>query len=106
MPSTPSSIISSKKARTLLGSAPSNRVVLVVTRKPRFTAALDSLIVTALAANREVVMFLLAVDVDRKSQILARLEKIELFLEQQRIRAEIDVLFAGHQAFDNLVDLR
>src|SRR5207248_1384768 len=38
MPSTPSSIISSKNARTLLGSAPSNKVVFVVTRKQRFAA--------------------------------------------------------------------
>lgn len=39
MPSTPSSIISLKKSRTLLGSAPSKSVVLVVTRKPRFKAS-------------------------------------------------------------------
>ena len=39
MLSTPASINSSKCARTLLGSAPSNSVVLVVTRKPAATAA-------------------------------------------------------------------
>jgi hypothetical protein len=38
IPSTPRSIISSKNARTALGSAPSNSVVLVVTRKPIATA--------------------------------------------------------------------
>ena len=38
MPSTPRSIISSKKPRTEAGSAPSKSVVLVVTRKPIFTA--------------------------------------------------------------------
>ena len=39
MPSTPRSIISSKKARTELGSKPSKSVVLVVTRKPFSTAS-------------------------------------------------------------------
>ena len=39
MPSTPTSIISSKNARTELGSQLSNRVVFVVTRKPRSTAS-------------------------------------------------------------------
>jgi len=39
MLSTPTSIISSKNVRTLFGSAPSNRVVFVVTRKPAATAS-------------------------------------------------------------------
>jgi len=39
MPSTPTSIISSKNARTEFGSQFSKRVVLVVTRKPRSTAS-------------------------------------------------------------------
>src|SRR6266849_2779896 len=39
MLSTPASIISSKNWRTLLGSAPSNRVVLVVTGKPAWMAS-------------------------------------------------------------------
>src|SRR5262252_95010 len=40
MLSTPRSINSSKWARTLFGSAPSNKVVFVVTRKPHFSASL------------------------------------------------------------------
>ena len=31
---------------------------------------------------------------------------MELFFQQQRVRAEIDVLLARHQTFDDLVDLR
>ena len=49
MPSTPASIMSVKKARTDLESTPSNRVVLVVTRNPRFTAVERSLGVAGLA---------------------------------------------------------
>ena len=66
MPSTPSCIISSKKARTLLASAPSNSVVLVVTRKPRLTAsriASGGDVIAAFPANGEIVMFFLAIDV-------------------------------------------
>ena len=109
MPSTPSSIISSKNARTLLGSAPSKSVVLVVTRKPRFTASLiafERQVVSAFAADREIVVLVLAVHVDGERQILARLEEVDLFLEQQRVGAEVDVLLARDQAFDDLVDLR
>ena len=40
MPSTPRFIISSKNSRILNGEAPSNSVVFVVTRKPRWSAAL------------------------------------------------------------------
>ena len=39
IPSTPSSIISSKKRRMPSGSLPSNSVVFVVTRNPRESAA-------------------------------------------------------------------
>ena len=43
MPSTPRSIISSKNSRIRSGEAPSKSVVLVVTRKPRSSAALIAL---------------------------------------------------------------
>ena len=69
MPSTPSSIISSKNARTLFGSAPSKSVVFVVTRKPRCTAsriAVDGDLVAAFAADGEVVVLALAVHVDAR----------------------------------------
>ena len=77
MPSTPSSVISSKNRRTLLGSAPSNRVVLVVTRKPRWSAALmpsNGQIVATFATHRKIVMLPLAVHVYGKAEVLARLK--------------------------------
>jgi len=42
----------------------------------------------------------------RERQIFAGLEKMQLFLQEQRIGTEIDVLFPRDQAFDDLVDLR
>src|SRR5215831_20242830 len=50
----------------------------------RLTNAFDGLIVAAFATNREVVMLALPVDVDGKRQIFARLEEVELLLEQER----------------------
>ena len=47
----------------------------------------------------------LAVNVDRKGQIFAGREEIEFFLEQERVGAEVDVLFARDEAFDDFVDL-
>src|SRR5262249_44454343 len=69
-------------------------------------ASFDSLIVSAVAANREIVMFALAVDVNRERQILTRLEEMQLLFKQKRIRAEIDVFLALDEPFDDLVDLR
>ena len=51
-------------------------------------------------------MFALAVHVNAERQILAGLEQIQLFLQQQRVRAQIDVFLARDQALDDLVDLR
>jgi len=51
-------------------------------------------------------MFLLAVHVDAEGEIFARLEEIDLFFEQQRVGAELDVFFSGDEAGDDLVDLR
>ena len=108
MPSTPKAIISSKNARTLLGSAPSNSVVLVVTRKPRhrFADAFHRDVVPALAADGEIVVLPLAVHVDGERQILARLEQVELLLQQQRVGAQVNVLLARDQPLDDLLDLR
>ena len=58
--------MSSKKARTDLGSAPSNSVVFVVTRKPRlqgFFDGIDGDVVSAFAADCQVMLFALAVEV-------------------------------------------
>ena len=51
-------------------------------------------------------MLALAVQVDGEGEVLARLEQRDLFLEQQRVGAEVDVFLARDQAFDDLVDLR
>ena len=72
----------------------------------RFFHAFNGLIVSTFAADREIVVLTLAVHVDGKRQVLARLEQIELFLEQQRVGAEIDIFLARHQAFHDLADLR
>src|SRR5262249_38250799 len=71
-----------------------------------FVNAFDGLLVAAFAANGEIVMFALAVHVNRKRQVLAWPEKMEFFLKQQRIRAEVDVLLPGHKARNDFVDLR
>ena len=60
----------------------------------------------ALAADGEVVVLLLAVHVDAEGEVLARLEQVELFLQQQRVGAEVDVLLPRDQPFDDFVDLR
>ena len=72
----------------------------------RFADAVDRDLVAAFAADGEIVVLLLAVQVDAEGQVLARLEEVDLFLQQQRVGAEVDVLLARHQAFDDLVDLR
>ena len=75
--------MSSKKWRTLCGSAPSKSVVLVVTRKPRCSGELDrfdGVVVGAFAANGEIVFFALAIHMDGKGQIFAGREEVRAFL--------------------------
>ncbi len=62
-------------------------------------------IVSAFAADGEVVVLALAVEVDGEREILAGLEEVKFFFQKQRVGAQIDVLPAGHEALDNLVDL-
>ena len=71
-----------------------------------FFDAVDGDVVSAFAADGEVVLFALAVEVNGEGQILAGLEEVDLFFQQQRVGAEINVFLAGDQAFDDLVDLR
>ena len=82
MPSTPSSIISSKNAAHAL------RVGAVEQRGvgghaeaalQRLLHALDGHVVAALAADGEIVVFPLAVHVDGESEVFAGLEQVELF---------------------------
>ena len=64
----------------------------------RFLDAFDRQIVAAFAANGKIVVFALAVHVNGERQILAGLEEVQLFLQQQRVGAEIDVFLARDQA--------
>ena len=51
-------------------------------------------LVSTLAADGEVVVLALSIDVHRKREVLAGLEQIQLFFEQQRVRTQIDILLA------------
>ena len=70
----------------------------------RFFDSVERQIITAFAAHGKVVMLFLPIHVNGKRQVLARLEKMEFFLEQEGIGAEIDVLLARDEAFHNLVN--
>jgi hypothetical protein len=62
-------------------------------------------VVGAVAADGGVMLVLQAVEVDGEGEVFGGLEEIELALEEQGVGAEIDVLFAGHEAVDDFVDL-
>jgi hypothetical protein len=51
-------------------------------------------------------MVLLPVDVNGERQIFAGLEKVQFFLEQEGVRAKVDVLFARDETLHNFFDLR
>ena len=72
----------------------------------RFLDALDGLVVPTFQANRKIVVLSLAIHVDGEGQVLARFKQMDFLLEQQRICAQIDVLLACDQAFDDFADLR
>src|SRR5579871_3148119 len=67
--------------------------------------SVDGLVVSAFATNAEIVVLALAINVNREGEVFARLEEMELFFEQQRVGAEIDVLFARDEPLDDFVDL-
>jgi hypothetical protein len=92
---------SSKNARTLLGSVPSKKVALVVTRKPRLTD-----VVAAFAADGEVVVLAVAVEMDGEGEVLGGRKLRQATLELKRVGAEIDVLLARDEAVDDFDDLR
>jgi len=52
------------------------------------------------------VVLFLAIHVDGEGQVFAGLEEVELFFEEQRVGAEINVFLARDEAFDDLVNLR
>jgi hypothetical protein len=51
------------------------------------------------------VLLLQAVEMDVEGQVWARGEEVQLLLEQERVRAEIDELLALHELLDDLADL-
>ena len=57
----------------------------------RFLNALNSQLVAALAADGKIMMFFLAIHVHGEGQVLARLEEVQLFLQEQRVGAQINV---------------
>src|SRR6185503_4145262 len=67
----------------------------------RFANSFHRLLMSAFKADRQVVMFLLTIKVNAECQILRGLEEVELFLQKKCIRAEVNVLSAGDQAFDD-----
>src|ERR1700733_1123710 len=62
----------------------------------RLAYSLHRLVVTALAANGKVVVLALAIEMDGEGKVLAGFEEADLFLEQQSIGAEIDILLPRH----------
>ena len=69
-----------------------------------FTDAIHGDFVSTFAANREVVVFLLAIEMDAEGEVLAWLEEMNLLFEQQSVGAQVNVLLARHQPFHDLVD--
>ena len=63
-------------------------------------------VVRTFVRDGEVVVLAFSIEMDGKGQVLARLEEMQLFAQQQGVRAEINVLPARDQSFDNFPDLR
>src|SRR6185503_5649780 len=72
----------------------------------RFANPFHGFFVSAFEANRQIVMFFLAVKVNAEGQILRRSEKMDLLFQEQRVRTQINVFLAGDEAFDDFPDLR
>ena len=68
----------------------------------------DCFLESSIAANSKIVVFLDAVHMHAECQIFARLEPtcFEFFLQEKRVRAEIDVLLSLDQFLDDLGNLR
>ena len=66
----------------------------------------DRAVEHALLADRLVVMFLQAVEMNREEQIGRGLEQMELLLQQQRVGAERDEFLARDETSHDLADLR
>ncbi len=68
--------------------------------------AFDGDVVAAFAADGEVVVLALAVEMHGEGEVLGRRELRQAALEFERVGAEVDVLLARDEAVDDLDDLR
>src|SRR5207244_8484763 len=66
---------------------------------------LDRAVIDPGLADRAVVVFLVAIEVDGPGEERVRRELVELLLDQKRVGAEIDELLAGDDRADDLIDL-
>src|SRR5271166_3924930 len=65
----------------------------------------DSAIVNTLLTHQVVVLFAVAIEMDRPGEISAGFEQLDFFLEQQRVGAEVNELLLRRNALDNLDNL-
>src|SRR5271166_2785431 len=65
----------------------------------------DSAIVNAFLAHRVIVLFAVAVEMDRPGEISAGFEQLDFLLQQQSVGAEVNEFLLRRNALDNLVDL-
>ena len=71
-----------------------------------FLDAFDGDVVSTFAADREVVMFAIAVEMDGEGEVLRRREFGQTALEFERVGAKVDVFLARDKAVDDFDDLR
>ena len=108
MPSTPRSIISSKKRRTLCGIGAVEERGIGRYAEAALQGELDGFdgfVISAFAANSEIVFLALAIHVYGEGQVFAGRELVQLFFEQQRVGAQVDVFLARDQAVHDFGDL-
>ena len=104
MPSTPSAMTVSKNFAIRSGSALLNSVQLMLQRKSARLGRLDGgdgAVVGAGLAHRSVVVFLVAVEMDRPDEIRTRLVVLHPLFHQQRVGAQVDELPARDDALDD-----
>ena len=70
------------------------------------TDGLHGDLVGAVAADGGIVLGLEPVHVDAEGEEFGGLKEVEFAFEEESVGAEVDVFFAGDEAFDNLVDFR
>ena len=74
--------------------------------RQRFLDSFQRFLVAAFHAHRKIVVLALPVHVHRERQVLAGLEQVDLFFQQQGVGAQIDIFLARNQSFNNFADLR